>query len=84
MDSWPHEEKPDCVRVTLFGALRYRVTGDRFDRSCELRRRGQNVTLSLDNLAGLEAADIANCSSTSLPPSNRPLSAASPTIPAPV
>ncbi|MFW5893972.1 MAG: DUF2399 domain-containing protein, partial [Verrucomicrobiota bacterium] len=51
-------ENPTSIRVTLFGALRYRVAGEWFDWPCELRRRGQSVTLSLDNLADLEAAEF--------------------------
>lgn len=51
-------DNPTSIRVAVFGALRYRVAGEWFEWPCELRKHGQSATLSLHNIAGLEAAEF--------------------------
>ena len=56
-------DNPTSVRVAVFGALRYRISGEWFEWPCELRKRGQSATLSLHNIAELEAAEFLEGSS---------------------
>ncbi len=46
------------IKVTIFGNFRYRKHGVWHDWPCELRRNGESATLSLDNLADVEACEI--------------------------
>ncbi len=51
-------DNPTSIKVTFFGKLRYRKKGRWFEWPCELCKIGESATLSLDNLADIEAAEF--------------------------
>lgn len=51
-------ENLTSIKVTFFGLLRYQKAGVWYDWPCGLRENGESCTLSLDNLAGMEAVEF--------------------------